>query len=69
MRDQLSHILEQFQALQAVDTTGVEPTGHAAEVDSVMRDDEPRPPMSVDETLANAPRREGEYFRVQAVLE
>ena len=69
MRDQLSHILEQFQALQAVDTTGVEPTGHAVDVDTVMREDEPTEPMSVEDVLANAPRRQGDYFRVRPVLE
>lgn len=35
----------------------------------VMRDDEPRPPMEREETLANAPRRDGPYFRVQAVMD
>lgn len=35
----------------------------------VMRDDEPRPPMGREETLANAPRRDGPFFRVQAVMD
>ncbi len=35
----------------------------------VMRDDEPRPPMEREETLANAPRRDGPYFRVRAVMD
>lgn len=35
----------------------------------VMREDEPRPPMEREETLANAPRRDGPYFRVQAVMD
>ena len=38
-------------------------------VGGVMRDDEPRPPMEREETLANAPRRDGPYFRVQAVMD
>ena len=69
MRDQLSHILEQFQNLAAIDTTGVEPLDHAVGMDSVMREDEPIPPMPVEDVLANAPRREGDYFRVRAVME
>jgi aspartyl-tRNA(Asn)/glutamyl-tRNA(Gln) amidotransferase subunit C len=69
MRDQLSHILEQFQALQGIDTAGVEPTGHSVDVGSVMRPDVPIPPMTPGEVLSNAPRREGDLFRVQAVLE
>lgn len=38
-------------------------------VGGVMRDDEPRPPMEREETLANAPRRDGPFFRVQAVMD
>ena len=68
-RDQLSLILEQFHVLQTIDTGGVEPTGHSVDVDTVMRADEPIPPMTSDEVLSNAPRREEDLFRVRAVLE
>jgi Asp-tRNA(Asn)/Glu-tRNA(Gln) amidotransferase C subunit len=34
-----------------------------------MTTDTPRPSFPPDELLANAPAREGEYFRVRAVLE
>ncbi len=67
--DQLSHILEQFQVLRTIDTDGVEPTGHSVDVDTVMRADEPTPPMTVDQVLSNAPRREEGLFRVRAVIE
>ncbi len=43
--------------------------GGAGLVGGVMREDEPRPPMGREETLANAPRRDGPYFRVQAVMD
>lgn len=43
--------------------------GGAGLVVGVMREDEPRPPMEREETLANAPRRDGPYFRVQAVMD
>ena len=69
MREQLSNILEQFQVLQTIETTGIEPTGHAVEVETVMREDTPGPALPVEEVLANAPRREGDYFRVRLVLE
>ena len=59
MRTQLSNILEQFEVLKEVDTRGVPPTGHSVALESVMRDD----------ILANAPRREGDFFLVNAVLE
>ena len=42
---------------------------HAVEeVHTVMRDDTPTPPMPAEDVLLNAPRREGAYFRVQAVM-
>ena len=69
MRDQLSDILAQFEALSRVDTGDLEPTGHSVDLLSVMRDDVARPSLSREETLANAPNREGDLVRVKAVLE
>ena len=69
MRDQMSNILEQFEVLKQVDTEGVEPTGHSADVESVMRDDEVAPSRSLEDVLANAPQREGDFLRVRTVLE
>lgn len=69
MRDQLSHILENFDVLRQVDTEGVEPTGHSVEMESVMREDEPRPSMPLQDVLTNAPDREDDFVKVRAVLE
>ena len=69
MRDQLSDILAQFEALSQVDTGELEPTGHSVDLLSVMREDVARQSFSREETLANAPNREGELVRVKAVLE
>ena len=66
---QLSDILDQFQALQALDTSGVEPTAHVAGLDNVLRDDEPADGLQAEDTLRNAPRRRGDFFQVRAVLE
>lgn len=69
MRDQMSNILSNISVLNQVDTEGVEPTGHSVDLVSVMRDDEVRPSLGLEETLANAPTREGDFIRVRAVLE
>ena len=66
---QLSDILEQFELLKGLDTSAVIPTGHAVVLDTVMRDDLPLEPLTPEEILSNAPRREGDFFRVKAVLE
>lgn len=67
--EQLSNIIDQFEVLNELDTTGVEPTGHAGELRAVMREDDPADSLAPEETLSNAPRREGEFFRVKAVLD
>ena len=69
LSEQLSHLLEHFEALQQVDTTGVPPTAQSVDLQSVVRADEVAPSFPVDDILANAPRREGDCFRVRAVLE
>ncbi len=69
MRDQMSNILENIDVLNQVDTTGVEPTGHSVDLVSVMREDTVAPSTDRDDVLANAPRTEGDFIRVRAVLE
>ena len=69
MSEQLSHLLESFQALQEVDTEGVPPTAQPNELRNVVKADKTRPSLPQDEVLANAPAREGEFIRVRAVLE
>jgi aspartyl-tRNA(Asn)/glutamyl-tRNA(Gln) amidotransferase subunit C len=68
-REQLSNILENFEILQQVDTTDVPPTAQALALQNVMRDDEVTPSLAPEDILANAPRREGDCFKVRAVLE
>jgi len=67
--EQLSGILEHFQALQALDTENIPPTAQVLDLRNVMRPDVARPPMPREQMLANAPRQEDGFFRVQAVLE
>ena len=68
-RGQLAQILEAFEILKQVDTTDIPPTAQSVDLDSVTAADEIIPSLSADEILANAPRREGDFFRVRAVLE
>ncbi len=70
LRAEMAKLLDEVSVLQRIDTSGVEPTGHAVEeVHTVMRDDVSRPPLDREDVLSNAPRREGSFFRVQAVME
>jgi aspartyl-tRNA(Asn)/glutamyl-tRNA(Gln) amidotransferase subunit C len=69
MAHQLSAILEYFDQLNRVNTEGVEPLAHPLTIHNVFRADEPQPSLTVDEALANAPDRRGDYFAVPAVLD
>ena len=69
LKDQLPKILEQFELLNEVDTSDILPTGHAVNVESVMRQDELRTPLSTDEVLSNVPNVLGNHIRVKTVLE
>jgi aspartyl-tRNA(Asn)/glutamyl-tRNA(Gln) amidotransferase subunit C len=69
MSEQLSNILENFEILNKVDTTDVPPTAQPNALTNVLKDDVVKPSMPQDEVLANAPQRDGDYFRVKVVLE
>ncbi len=69
MTAQLGKVLDYVAQLRQVDTEGVEPLAHALDVANVFRPDEPAPSLSVSEALANAPRRQQDYFSVPAVLD
>ncbi len=69
MRAELDAILAYIDKLTRVDVDGVEPTSHAVPLLNVMRDDEPAPCLPQADTLANAPDRAGEFFRVPRIIE
>jgi aspartyl-tRNA(Asn)/glutamyl-tRNA(Gln) amidotransferase subunit C len=66
---QLNSILEHFQALTQLDTSGIEPTSHVIPLSNVMRDDQVRPSLSPEDVMANAPDRAAETFRVPRIVE
>lgn len=68
LQAQLAKVLDHFQSLRQVDTSGVEPTGHATETTSVMRDDETRPSLPREAVLHNAPETDDPFIRVKPVL-
>ncbi len=66
---QLSSILDYMRALSEVDTSNIPPTAQVIPLKNVMRPDQTRPSLPVERVLANAPDREGDFFRVPPVLE
>jgi aspartyl-tRNA(Asn)/glutamyl-tRNA(Gln) amidotransferase subunit C len=68
-REQLSAILDYVAQLRELDTTGIPPTSSVLPPRSALREDEPRPGLTLDELLRNAPDVEAGQFRVPPVLE
>lgn len=65
---QLAAILESFGKLQELDTTNVEPMAHAVEIQNVFGGDSPGESLAPAAALANAPQRDGDFFKVPKVI-
>ena len=68
MTQQLGQIVDYIDQLSELDTSQVEPMAHAIEMTNVFADDELRPSLSREQALQNAPKQDGEFYRVPAVL-
>jgi len=68
-REQLSAVLDYAEMLNEVDTTAIPPTATVLPLRTVLRPDEPQSSFAPDDMLANAPNRDGQFFRVHAILE
>jgi aspartyl-tRNA(Asn)/glutamyl-tRNA(Gln) amidotransferase subunit C len=64
----LDSILGHVAQLGELDTSSVEPMTHAVPFDCPLRVDEVRPSLSLEEALANAPRREASFFEVPRIV-
>jgi aspartyl-tRNA(Asn)/glutamyl-tRNA(Gln) amidotransferase subunit C len=61
---QLNDIIAAVSKVAELDLSEVPPTSHPLDLVNVWADDEPRPCLPVEEALANAPERDGDYFKV-----
>ena len=68
-REQLSAILDYFGQLQNLDTADIPPTSSVLPGRSVLRADEARFGLSIDEIMRNAPETENRQFRIPPVLD
>jgi len=64
LEKQLNNILEAVSRVSQLDLSDVPPTSHPLDVVNVWEDDEPRPCLLVEDALANAPERDGDFFKV-----
>jgi aspartyl-tRNA(Asn)/glutamyl-tRNA(Gln) amidotransferase subunit C len=64
LEPQLNDILAAVSKVSELDLSDVPPTSHPLDVVNVWEADEPRPCLTVGQALANAPEREGDFFKV-----
>ncbi len=65
---QLSDLLEHVNALSRLDIESVAATAQVVESRNVMREDTPRPCLDRERVLAEAPQRQGAFFRVPRII-
>ena len=63
---QLNAILDAVGKVSELDLSDVPPTSHPLALVNVFAPDDPAPCLPVEDALANAPEREGDFFRVPA---
>lgn len=68
MTSQLGQIVEYVEQLSELDTDDVEPMAHAVAIQNVFAIDEVASSLDREQSLANAPKRDEECYRVPAVL-
>lgn len=66
---QLNAILKYAEKLNELDTENIEPTTHVLHVSNVMREDETKESLSIEQVMRNAPDEEDGQFKVPAVME
>jgi len=66
---QLSAILDYVARMNELNTDGIEALAHCLPINNVFRDDVVKESLGTEKTLANAPQRDGAFFKVPKILE
>lgn len=69
IQNELEKILEMCEKLQEVNTDGVEPLIYMTNSHTVLRPDEVVQEILKAEALKNAPKTDGDFFRVPKVID
>jgi len=69
IRTRMQTILDFVDQLKRLDVEGVPPLDHAVDLSNIRRDDEPRPGLTAEAALANAPVVAGPYFVVPRIID
>jgi aspartyl-tRNA(Asn)/glutamyl-tRNA(Gln) amidotransferase subunit C len=66
---QLSAILDYVEKMNELDTEDIEPLAHCLPISNVFRRDCVKESLGTEKTLANAPQRDAEFFKVPKILD
>ena len=69
LMESINRVLGWMEALNAVDTSGVEPLVHITEALNNFREDEAKPTLERSKALALGPDANEQYFKVPQVIE
>ena len=65
----MNKILSFMEKLNELDTSGVEPLIYLSDDINVLREDEVKQEITLQEALQNAPNQDGQYFKVAKVID
>ena len=68
LQGELSALLDHVDQIRKLDTGGVPPMAHPLPLSNVLREDLPKPGLTPDEALAEAPAVEDGRFSVPSIL-
>jgi aspartyl-tRNA(Asn)/glutamyl-tRNA(Gln) amidotransferase subunit C len=68
MAKEMSQILDHFEKLDELDTSGVPPMSHVLDVTNVFREDNIEERIDQEQALEPAPEADGGYFQVPKVV-
>ena len=66
---QLSAVLEYVEKMNEIDTEKVEPLAHCLPISNCFREDSVKESLGTAVTLANAPERDDDFFKVPKILD
>jgi aspartyl-tRNA(Asn)/glutamyl-tRNA(Gln) amidotransferase subunit C len=66
---QLSAILDYVEKMNELNTNDVEPLAHCLPISNVFRRDCVKESLGTEKALANAPQRDGDFFKVPKILD
>jgi len=68
-QNQLGSVLEHMDAIASLNLDGIEPTAHASPVFNVLRKDEIKPSLPVEDALSNAPKKANDLILMPKIVE